>query len=127
MESMTYSRQASAYKTVHTATVSGREVEAGALMRCAYNLNDCIENWDQPELRDRLSEALKLNQKVWTIFQCEVSDAECRLPDDIRMNILKLVAFIDKQTMDILMNPAKDKLNILVNINLNIAAGLQGR
>ena len=68
-----------------------------------------------------------INQKVWTIFQTEVADKTRQLPNEMRINILRLVVFIDKHTLDILINPAKEKLNILVDINMNIAAGLQGR
>jgi len=127
VQAMACNPQINAYKTVHTATVSGRDIESDVLTKCALKLNDCIDAWDHPDIRTRLSDALKLNQKVWTIFQTEVASNACQLPNEMRLNILRLVAFIDKHTLDILITPAKDKLNILVDINLNIAAGLQGR
>ena len=127
MQAMWHNQQINAYKKVHTATVSGRDIESDVLTKCALKLNDCIDKWDHPDIRTHLSEALKLNQKVWTIFQTEVANNACQLPHETRVNILKLVAFIDKHTLDILITPAKEKLNILVDINLNIAAGLQGR
>lgn len=127
MRAMACNKQINAYKTVHTATVSGRDTESDVLTKCALKLNDCIDTWDHPDIRTRLSDALKLNQRVWTIFQTEVANDACQLPGEIRINILRLSAFINRHTVDIMITPAKEKLNILVNINLNIAAGLQGR
>ena len=116
-----------AYKSTRTATSSGREIEADALTRCALKLNECIVMWDHPDDNMQLSDALKLNQRVWAILQTEVANDDCQLPSEVRVNILRLAAFINKHTFDILITPAKEKLNILVDINLNIAAGLQGR
>ena len=127
MHAMLCNPMINAYKTVSTASASGRDIESDVLSRCALKLNDCIDKWDHPDIRTRLSEALKLNQRVWTILQTEVANDACQLPNEIRANILRLGAFIDKRTLDILIAPAKEKLNILVNINLNIASGLQGR
>ncbi len=127
MQAMLCDPKINAYKTVRTASASGRDIESDVLTKCALKLNDCVDKWDHPDLRTRLSEALTLNQRVWAIFQTEVANDACQLPQEIRVNILKLGGFINKRTLDILITPAKEKLNILVNINLNIAAGLQGR
>ena len=78
-------------------------------------------------LKDAPVRSADIKPKSLGIFQTEVANDACQLPQEIRVNILKLGAFINKRTLDILITPAKEKLNILVNINLNIAAGLQGR
>ncbi len=127
MQAMASNTLANAYKTVHTLTVHGRDFEADVLTKCAVKLNECIQKWDLPDNINRLSESLRLNQRVWTIFQTDIADDSCQLPNDMRVSILRLISFIDKHTFAILMNPEKEKLKILVDININLAAGLQGR
>ena len=51
--------------------------------------------------------------------------ADNPLPDEIKRNILALSFFVDRRTFDTLAYPAPEKLSILVNINLNVAAGLR--
>jgi flagellar protein FlaF len=48
------------------------------------------------------------------------------MPMEIKRNLLSLSAFVDKRTFDVLSYPAQEKLNILIEINRNIAAGLRG-
>jgi len=48
------------------------------------------------------------------------------LPQQIRENVLRLSAFIDRRIFDTLAYPSPEKLDILININTNIAAGLKG-
>ncbi|OUX30279.1 MAG: hypothetical protein CBE16_03155, partial [Rhodospirillaceae bacterium TMED256] len=68
--------------------------------------------------------ALRLNWRLWTIFQSDVAGAENPLPDDIKQNILNLSVFIDKHTVDALASPEGRKLKVLIDINRNIAGGL---
>jgi flagellar protein FlaF len=119
----------SAYGTIHktTLTLTGRSLESQVLTKCALSLKECADNWEHPETFSKLLEQLKNNHKVWLLFQQEVANAQCQLPNDIKINIIRLAAFVGQQTMDIYTAPAKEKLSILIDINLNIAAGLQGR
>jgi flagellar protein FlaF len=48
------------------------------------------------------------------------------LPDQIKENLLNLSVFIDKRTFEIMIGHEKPKLDILIDININIAAGLRG-
>lgn len=48
------------------------------------------------------------------------------LPGEVRANILNLSVFIDKRIVEIMKKPAPEKLDIIIEINLNIAAGLRG-
>ncbi|MHA4875354.1 flagellar biosynthesis regulator FlaF, partial [Enterococcus faecium] len=45
-------------------------------------------------------------------------------PAEIRSNLLSLAAFVDKQSTSILGDPRPEKLDVLININRQIAAGL---
>ena len=75
----------------------------------------------------RLDDALKLNQRLWTFFQAELQASDNPLPEDLRINLLQLIQFIDRRTFDVMARPAADKLAALISINRNIAAGLSAR
>lgn len=115
-----------AYKKVEQTTLSGRELEASVLQKAAMALRECQNNWSDPNFYAQLTEAIKYNQAIWTLFQAEISNPENPLPKKLKEDLLSLSAFIDKRSMEILAFPSPEKLNILININLNIAAGLRG-
>jgi len=116
-----------AYKSVDKVTMSGRDVEAEVLSKAAIKLKACQDNWDidQKERETGLKQALDYNQRIWTIFQGELSSDNNPLPVEIRRDLLRLSAFIDKRTLELTAFPEKEKLNILIAINQNIAAGLR--
>ena len=122
-----YAPQLEAYRTVQIASASGREIEAGALTRCALLLSDCQENWDAPDREEKLAEALRTNQKVWSIFQSELTSKDNPLPKPLKENILSLSLFIDKRILEVMAYPVPEKLKILIDINLNLAAGLRSK
>lgn len=115
-----------AYQAVENATLDGRELEASILTRSAARLSAVQNNWDAPNRDELLDEALRYNQRLWTLFQADLLEAGNALPVEIKRNLLSLSAFIDKRTFDVMSYPAQDKLDILININRNIAAGLRG-
>jgi len=120
-----YANQLEAYRTVQKTTMSGREIEASVLITAAMKLKHCQDNWSAKDRDRKLDEALKFNQLVWTIFQGELAKSDNPLPKKIREDILTLSVFIDKRTFAVMSYPSRDKLTILININLNIAAGLR--
>jgi flagellar protein FlaF len=118
---------ANAYTTIQKESLSGRELEASVLTRAGLMLKQVQENWSAPERNEKLLEAIKFNQKVWSFFQAELSDPENPLPVKLREDILNLSIFVDKRLFEVLANPDKDKLNIVVDIDFNIAAGLRAK
>ena len=118
--------QLDSYRAVQKSTISGRELEASVLTQAALRLTDCQNNWDAEDRDIRLDEAVRYNQKVWSIFQSELSKPDNPLPRKLREDILNLSLFIDKRIFEILTSPALEKLAVLININLNLAAGLRG-
>ena len=54
-------------------------------------------------------------------------NAENQQPLEIRQNIANIGIFVMNQTLDMQVNPEPSKLNSLIEINCNIAAGLCGR
>lgn len=119
-----YSSPLQAYETVNKATMSGREIEAAVLNRAALKLKECQNNWNADDRDERLEAALNFNQQIWTIFQGELVKADNPLPKQIRQNLLALGAYIDKRIFEIMAFPSPEKLNIVIDINRNIAAGL---
>jgi flagellar biosynthesis activator protein FlaF len=114
------------YQAVDNKTMSGRETEARVLTQGALKLIDCQNNWDAPDRKQRLDKALRYNQRIWSIFQAELAKPENPLPAQIKNNVLLLSRFIDRRIFDTMAFPEKQKLNIIIKINQNIAAGLRG-
>ncbi len=114
------------YKNIHEEALSGRNLEAEVLSKAAFNLKKCQNRWDDPHRDQILDDALKYNQKIWTLFQSELAQPGNFLPQKLKEDLLSLSAFIDKRIFEIMSFPSPEKLNILININLNIAAGLRG-
>ena len=73
-----------------------------------------------------LDEALKYNQKIWSIFQSELAKEDNLLPKKLRVDMLALSSFMDRRSFEVMASPTPEKLNIMININMNIAAGLRG-
>ena len=118
-------RAINAYTSVDKATASGRELEASALMKAALFLKDCKDNWTAAKHEEQLRDALRFNQRLWSFFQVELAQDSNPLPVELRKNLMTLSVFIDKRTFDITAYPAPEKLDALININMNIAAGLR--
>lgn len=114
-----------AYKSVERSTLAGRELEATVLTRAAMLLAEVKNNWDAPELDDRLTDALRYNQRLWTVLQSELMDEQNPLPNEIKANLLNLSVFIDRRTFEMMSTPKRDGLDILIAINQNLAAGLR--
>jgi flagellar protein FlaF len=103
----------------------GRKLEAAVLTKAAQKLKICQDNWDSADLGKKLEEALKFNQRIWSIFQGELIREDHPLPKKLRLDILKLGAFVDRRILETMAYPSPEKLNIVVNINNNLAAGLR--
>ena len=120
-----YSSPLQAYETVNKTTMSGREIEAAVLNQAALKLKECQDNWNADDHNERLDAALNFNQQIWSILQGELVKADNPLPPQIRQNLLALGAYVDKRIFEIMAFPSPEKLNIVIEINRNIAAGLK--
>ena len=68
--------------------------------------------------------ALNYNQRIWTVLQAFAAE-ENALPDQIKANLISLSIFVDKQTYKALSENDPKKLDVLININRQIAAGFR--
>jgi flagellar protein FlaF len=114
-----------AYDIVNKNTMSGREIEASVLTKASLKLTDCIKNWDAGNQITKLEEALKFNQRIWSIFQAELGKKDNPLPNELKVNLLRLSKFVDRRIFETMADPSPDKLNIIIEINNSIAAGLR--
>lgn len=101
-----------------------RETEGRALLESARRLAVAR---DDPQDKNGLREAVRLNWRLWTIFQAELSAPDCPIPVEIRTNMLNLCNFVDKRTVAVLAKPEPEMLDVLINVNRQIAAGLLTR
>ena len=122
---MSAAQQLAAYRTVQKITSSDSEIEALVLTRAAQKLAEVQNNWDAPDRDEMLDEALRYNQQIWSVFQGELLKEDNPLPRQLREDILSLSVFIDKRIFEVMNSPDPEKLTVIVNINLNIAAGLR--
>ncbi|MFZ0610981.1 MAG: flagellar biosynthesis regulator FlaF [Desulfobacterales bacterium] len=119
-----YANAVGAYETVSKMTMPGRETEAAVLTKASRKLKACQDHWDTAHRDNMLEEALNFNQRIWSIFQSELSNEDNPLPKNLRLDIIRLSAFIDKRIFETMAEPAPEKLTIIIDINNNLAAGL---
>lgn len=100
-----------------------RELEAELLMKAAAQLHRARQNW--PEVGGELDAALTFNRRLWTILATSATDPENPLPSGLKQNIADLGIFVLNRTMQMLSNPEPEKLDALVTINSELAAGLR--
>ena len=114
-----------AYQQVGKQTVSPRVLEANLLSRAAAQLQRIRDDWENNNAD--LFPALQFNRQLWNIFLTSVTGEESRLPRELRENIANLGIFVMKQTLTTQTSPEARKLDVLININRELAAGLRAQ
>jgi flagellar protein FlaF len=117
------------YRKAEKKNLAGKDLEVAVLVKGARLLRECQKNWEtytQKERLAQLAEACKYNQRIWAVFQTEALQEDNPMPAVLRRNILLLAGFVDQKLIDALAFPSPEKLTQIININLNIAAGLRG-
>ena len=118
-----HTHAASAYGSTFKAAVDPRQLEANVLLKAARQLEEVRNGW-APERETELEGALLYNRKLWTVFAAEVTDDANPLPVPIRNNIANIAVFVFKRTRELQAAPAPEKIDPLIEINRNLAAGL---
>jgi|GEM_PF-2617374 len=114
----------SAYKAVVNNTLVGRQLEAHVLLKAADRLQMVIDIWGSQGHEDRLHDAISRTQILWNIFQDALIKENNPIDEDIKINVLNLSMFIDRQLLSTLANPTPDRLLSIINIHRELAAGL---
>jgi flagellar protein FlaF len=119
------SHAAKAYARTAQESSSPREIEAQTLLLAARKLVEVQTDWKGPD--KRMHAALLFNRRLWTIFMSAAESNDNPQPLQVRQNILNIAVFVMHRTIEMQTDPAPDKLQSLIDINANIAAGLSGR
>ena len=109
-----------AYQQQQKRNLSPREVEAMAFTKAAVLLEEVKQKTDNIE---EYSKALRFNHLLWTIIQADLTEPENELPNEIKADIMSLSIFVDKQTTKAMRSSNAADLDVLININRNLAAG----
>ncbi len=118
-----HTHAATAYGSTFKAAVDPRQLEANVLLKAARQLEEVRQDW-APEREPDLEDALLYNRKLWTVFAAEVADDTNPLPVPIRNNIANIAVFVFKRTLELQALPVPEKIDPLIEINRNLAAGL---
>lgn len=106
-------------------TPDQRELESRALLKAAKALSDLQDGWGTGPSKDAIEDILKYNRQIWMMFyDAAIENDGGERPNDLRSNIVNLANFVFKRELEIMRDPQKEKLDILININKEIAAGL---
>ena len=116
---------AQAYGKTAKVVANPREHEANLLTKAAQQLS-AVKDPFEPR-SDKFRDALIYNRKLWTVFAGSVTGDDNPLPDQIKQNIANLGIFILKHTVSVQASPSPEKLDVLISINREIAAGLYQR
>lgn len=120
-----YAKAAGAYDTnAQKHSVDQRELEARVLLKSTRMLQDLQRDWDSANL-EIIESTLKYNRNIWLMFyDAALENTDGNRPSDLRSNIINLANFIFKREVEIMTKPEREKLQVLININQEIAAGL---
>src|SRR5512134_1689821 len=121
-----YRRAANAYSMRGHGAADQRRLEGDALLRAATQLQDIHRAW-RPELYRDLESALLYNRRLWTIFAAEAANDATDLPIELRNNVASISVFVFKRSLELMAQPAPEKIEALIEINRNLAAGLLTR
>lgn len=117
-------RQAAAtYGKISNQTTNQRELEASLLLKAASRLQAVCDGWDRK--KGDLGDALHYNRRLWTILLASVTQEDNRLPRHVRENVANLGLFVFQHSISVIADPRPENLGCLVNINRQLAAGLQ--
>ncbi len=109
-----------AYEAGVKRSESPTETDAAVLENAGLLLQQAKETTDPEEFYI----ALNYNQRIWSVIQAHAVE-ENTWPDQIKANLISLSIFIDKQTFKLMTDGDPDDLDVLININRQIAAGFR--
>jgi len=121
-----YGKPTAAYSNVPRGG-SPTHTEAWAMTEAARRMAVAVAAYDQDRTKDNLNkirDAMRLNWRLWTIFQADLTTERSSVPADLRIGMLTLCQFVDTHTVSLLGDTRPEKVLTLIEINRNIASGL---
>jgi len=107
-----------AYGVSSKLGLSGRALEAEAFTIAAQKLQAAK---DDAGNRVLAMEALRYNNRLWTVVQAELADPASKLPEDIKAELFSLSLFVDKRTRQAIASPDANVTDALIESNRNKA------
>lgn len=111
-----------AYDSQQKNQYGSRDIDARALLICASQMQACVDQAGSDF--KAYGDAVRRNQKLWTIFQVAISDPENDLPKDLKSNLFNLSRYVDKTSFTAMTSYNESALKSLINVNRIIATGL---
>ena len=115
---------ANAYARAAQTVATPRDIEAQALLKAAGKLQEVVDRWDDSTAT--IHEALTFNRKLWSILLSAAIDNDNPQAMDVRQRIANIGTFVMTRTMELQLDPQRDRMKPLIDINRNLAAGLSG-
>jgi flagellar protein FlaF len=116
----------SEYRVLGREGLSHSDLGAEVLNCAALGIRKALRHYrtqrDDATL-EALMEALRRNQRLWTILQVECGSPECGLGDEVRVNFLQLSRYVDSMTFQCIAAPEVASAEGLARINENLAEG----
>ena len=110
------------YTSHQQVQTSDREIDAQALLRCAGYLKMAVD--DGAGDFKAYGDAIRINQRLWTLFQVALCDPDNSLPKELKTLLLNLSRYVDRVSFRAVTAYAPQFLNSLIDINRMIATGL---
>lgn len=115
-------------KSSLSANGNSRETDARALLTAAMRLetakNEAAATQKSKAAMTQLADAIRYNQKIWTIFQVAAHDPSNPLDDELRGLLISLARFVDQVSFRIIGHFMPEEIDSLIGINRTLATGL---
>jgi len=120
-----YNQATQSYKKAE-AEKTGRDLEAAVLLKSSIKMEMLAKKMKSGEkVRvQEIGDVLDANQKIWQVFLDNMMDDNFPVPQEIKNNIANLALFIFKRTNEVFLTGDPNKIDALIDINRNIATGL---
>jgi flagellar protein FlaF len=102
-------------------------LEADLLLRAAAQLQAVVDKWDDGKKTDQYYNALTYNRRLWVILFSAVTAVDNPLPVETRQNVANLGLFVFNETVILTSEADREKIIGLIDINRQVAAGLNGQ
>lgn len=118
---MNTAKQVGSYAQAQQSGETNRQTEARALLAAASRLAAAQEEGSS---YDAYMDAIRHNQKLWTLFQVLLAEPENQLGQELKLTLARLSHHVDKISLRACTQYNPELLNDLISINRKLAAGL---
>ena len=110
------------------ATESEREREYRLLSLVTKKLTDAkaVVTQLDPQSVGQVCDAIFHNRDVWNAFVTDVADEQNKLPKELKVLLINLAAYVNKNSDMIVNNHPDGDLDMLIAINRHVMDGLRG-